>query len=151
MFSGDEFDFDGDFFTLRGAVGRPRPHADRVPIHLGGAGEQLTGGHCARRDEVVADDLDLHRDINGPGRRSRAADADRRLSPQAAAGGQEGLESLTGTQLRARVELADAVAHLSRQALRLHAQVIVERCGQRILGAGESGQEPEQRAEPGES
>ena len=42
MFSGEEFDFDGDFFTLRGAVGRPRPHAGRVPVHLGGAGEELT-------------------------------------------------------------------------------------------------------------
>lgn len=42
MFTGDEFDFDGECFTLRGAVGRPRPHAGTVPIHLGGAGEQLT-------------------------------------------------------------------------------------------------------------
>ena len=42
MFSGEEFDFEGDFFTLRGAVGRPRPHAGRVPVHLGGAGEKLT-------------------------------------------------------------------------------------------------------------
>jgi alkanesulfonate monooxygenase SsuD/methylene tetrahydromethanopterin reductase-like flavin-dependent oxidoreductase (luciferase family) len=42
MFTGDEFDFDGDHFTLRGAVGRPRPMAGTVPVHLGGAGEQLT-------------------------------------------------------------------------------------------------------------
>lgn len=42
MFSGDEFDFDGEHVTLRGAVGRPTPHAGRIPIHLGGAGEQLT-------------------------------------------------------------------------------------------------------------
>ncbi len=42
MFTGDEFDFDGEFFTLRGAVGRPRPTAGTLPVHLGGAGEQLT-------------------------------------------------------------------------------------------------------------
>ena len=42
MFSGDEFDFDGEFFTLHGAVGRPRPTTGTVPVHLGGAGEQLT-------------------------------------------------------------------------------------------------------------
>ncbi len=42
MFSGEEFDFDGEHFTLRGAVGRPRPHGERIPVHLGGAGEQLT-------------------------------------------------------------------------------------------------------------
>lgn len=42
MFSGEEFDFDGEHVTLRGAVGRPRPIAGTVPIHLGGAGEQLT-------------------------------------------------------------------------------------------------------------
>jgi alkanesulfonate monooxygenase SsuD/methylene tetrahydromethanopterin reductase-like flavin-dependent oxidoreductase (luciferase family) len=42
MFAGGEFDFDGEYFTLRGAIGRPRPTAGSVPIHLGGAGEQLT-------------------------------------------------------------------------------------------------------------
>ncbi|HEY5888377.1 MAG TPA: LLM class flavin-dependent oxidoreductase, partial [Acidimicrobiales bacterium] len=42
MFSGDQFDFDGEFFTLHGAVGRPRPTRGTVPVHLGGAGEQLT-------------------------------------------------------------------------------------------------------------
>jgi alkanesulfonate monooxygenase SsuD/methylene tetrahydromethanopterin reductase-like flavin-dependent oxidoreductase (luciferase family) len=42
MFSGEEFDFDGRFVQLRGAVGRPTPHGGRIPIHLGGAGEQLT-------------------------------------------------------------------------------------------------------------
>ena len=38
MFRGEEFDFDGEHVTLRGAVGRPPPHAGRIPIHLGGAG-----------------------------------------------------------------------------------------------------------------
>ncbi len=42
MFTGDEFDFDGEHVTLRGAVGRPTPHGERIPVHLGGAGEQLT-------------------------------------------------------------------------------------------------------------
>jgi len=42
MFSGEELDFDGELFTLRGAVGRPRPTSGTVPVHLGGAGEQLT-------------------------------------------------------------------------------------------------------------
>ncbi len=42
MFAGEPFDFDGEFFTLRGAVGRPRPTDGTVPVHLGGAGEQLT-------------------------------------------------------------------------------------------------------------
>lgn len=42
MFSGEEFDFDGEHITMRGAVGRPRPTSGTVPIHLGGAGEQLT-------------------------------------------------------------------------------------------------------------
>jgi alkanesulfonate monooxygenase SsuD/methylene tetrahydromethanopterin reductase-like flavin-dependent oxidoreductase (luciferase family) len=42
MFRGEEFDFDGRFFQLRGAVGRPVPHQGRVPIHIGGAGVQLT-------------------------------------------------------------------------------------------------------------
>jgi alkanesulfonate monooxygenase SsuD/methylene tetrahydromethanopterin reductase-like flavin-dependent oxidoreductase (luciferase family) len=42
MFSGEPFDFDGRFFQLRDAVGRPTPHRGHIPIHLGGAGEQLT-------------------------------------------------------------------------------------------------------------
>lgn len=43
MFSGEPFDFDGEFHHLRGAVGRPRPvQQPRPPVHLGGAGPQLT-------------------------------------------------------------------------------------------------------------
>ncbi len=43
MFAGDPFDFDGEHFTLRGAIGRPRPvQQPRPPIHLGGAGPKLT-------------------------------------------------------------------------------------------------------------
>jgi alkanesulfonate monooxygenase SsuD/methylene tetrahydromethanopterin reductase-like flavin-dependent oxidoreductase (luciferase family) len=42
MFTGEAFDFDGRFVQLRDAIGRPRPHRGSIPIHLGGAGEQLT-------------------------------------------------------------------------------------------------------------
>jgi alkanesulfonate monooxygenase SsuD/methylene tetrahydromethanopterin reductase-like flavin-dependent oxidoreductase (luciferase family) len=42
MFAGEFFDYDGEFFHLRGAIGRPPPVQDRVPIHLGGAGPRLT-------------------------------------------------------------------------------------------------------------
>lgn len=42
MFSGETFDFDGTFFTLRGASGRPTPVQDPLPIHIGGVGPKLT-------------------------------------------------------------------------------------------------------------
>ncbi len=42
MFSGEPFDFDGTYYTLRGAVGRPTPVQQPLPIHIGGAGELLT-------------------------------------------------------------------------------------------------------------
>ena len=42
LWSGEPIDFDGKHWTLRGAVCKPRPVNDRVPIHIGGAGEQLT-------------------------------------------------------------------------------------------------------------
>jgi alkanesulfonate monooxygenase SsuD/methylene tetrahydromethanopterin reductase-like flavin-dependent oxidoreductase (luciferase family) len=48
MFTGEPFDFDGDHFHLKGAVGRPRPLAGRVPVHIGGAGPQLTMPLVAR-------------------------------------------------------------------------------------------------------
>jgi alkanesulfonate monooxygenase SsuD/methylene tetrahydromethanopterin reductase-like flavin-dependent oxidoreductase (luciferase family) len=43
MFTGEPFDFSGEHFTLRGAIGRPRPvQTPRPPVHLGGAGPRLT-------------------------------------------------------------------------------------------------------------
>jgi alkanesulfonate monooxygenase SsuD/methylene tetrahydromethanopterin reductase-like flavin-dependent oxidoreductase (luciferase family) len=48
LWSGEPVDFDGKHWTLRGAVCRPRPVAGRVPIHLGGAGRQLTMPLVAR-------------------------------------------------------------------------------------------------------
>jgi len=43
MFTGEQFDYSGEHFTLRGAIGRPTPaQTPRPPVHIGGAGPQLT-------------------------------------------------------------------------------------------------------------
>jgi alkanesulfonate monooxygenase SsuD/methylene tetrahydromethanopterin reductase-like flavin-dependent oxidoreductase (luciferase family) len=43
MFAGERFDFAGEHFALRGAVGRPVPaQSPRPPVHIGGAGPRLT-------------------------------------------------------------------------------------------------------------
>jgi alkanesulfonate monooxygenase SsuD/methylene tetrahydromethanopterin reductase-like flavin-dependent oxidoreductase (luciferase family) len=42
LFTGEPVDYDGRFHTLRGAVCRPRPVQDPLPIFLGGAGPKLT-------------------------------------------------------------------------------------------------------------
>jgi alkanesulfonate monooxygenase SsuD/methylene tetrahydromethanopterin reductase-like flavin-dependent oxidoreductase (luciferase family) len=42
MFAGEPFDYDGEHFQLRGAIGRPVPLQSRVPIMIGGAGPKLT-------------------------------------------------------------------------------------------------------------
>ncbi|SEG92989.1 Flavin-dependent oxidoreductase, luciferase family (includes alkanesulfonate monooxygenase SsuD and methylene tetrahydromethanopterin reductase) [Thermomonospora echinospora] len=42
LWSGEPVDFDGEHWTLRAAVCRPRPVDGRVPIHIGGAGSRLT-------------------------------------------------------------------------------------------------------------
>ena len=43
MFSGERFDYAGEHFALRGAIGRPRPmQRPRPPVHIGGAGPRLT-------------------------------------------------------------------------------------------------------------
>jgi alkanesulfonate monooxygenase SsuD/methylene tetrahydromethanopterin reductase-like flavin-dependent oxidoreductase (luciferase family) len=42
LWSGEPVDFDGEYWTLRGAVCRPRPVAGTVPIHIGGSGRRLT-------------------------------------------------------------------------------------------------------------
>jgi len=43
MFTGESFDFSGEHFRLRGAIGQPVPvQSPRPPVHIGGAGPQLT-------------------------------------------------------------------------------------------------------------
>jgi alkanesulfonate monooxygenase SsuD/methylene tetrahydromethanopterin reductase-like flavin-dependent oxidoreductase (luciferase family) len=42
MFTGEPFDYAGEFHTLRGATGRPVPVQTRVPVHIGGGGPKLT-------------------------------------------------------------------------------------------------------------
>jgi alkanesulfonate monooxygenase SsuD/methylene tetrahydromethanopterin reductase-like flavin-dependent oxidoreductase (luciferase family) len=42
MFAGEMFDYDGEYFTLAGAIGRPVPVQQPVPIHIGGGGPRLT-------------------------------------------------------------------------------------------------------------
>jgi alkanesulfonate monooxygenase SsuD/methylene tetrahydromethanopterin reductase-like flavin-dependent oxidoreductase (luciferase family) len=42
MFEGEPFDYDGSYFQLHDAIGRPTPVQPHVPIHLGGSGPKLT-------------------------------------------------------------------------------------------------------------
>lgn len=42
MFAGDAFDYDGTYYQLRQAIGRPVPVQTRVPVHIGGGGPKLT-------------------------------------------------------------------------------------------------------------
>src|SRR5262249_37490603 len=42
MFRGEPFDYDGDGFSVRGAVGRPVPVQAKVPLPIGGGGPKLT-------------------------------------------------------------------------------------------------------------
>jgi alkanesulfonate monooxygenase SsuD/methylene tetrahydromethanopterin reductase-like flavin-dependent oxidoreductase (luciferase family) len=42
MFAGEHFDYDGDYYRLDGAIGRPVPVQDKLPVHIGGAGVKLT-------------------------------------------------------------------------------------------------------------
>ncbi|HEY9315055.1 LLM class flavin-dependent oxidoreductase [Williamsia sp.] len=42
MFSGELFEYQGKHFQLSGAYGRPTPVKATIPIHIGGAGKQLT-------------------------------------------------------------------------------------------------------------
>ena len=42
MCAGERFDHHGEFFTLSNAIGRPVPVQQPVPLHIGGAGPQLT-------------------------------------------------------------------------------------------------------------
>jgi len=42
MFAGEPFDYVGKHFRLTGASGRPVPTQSQIPVHIGGAGKQLT-------------------------------------------------------------------------------------------------------------
>ncbi|MBI2706566.1 MAG: LLM class flavin-dependent oxidoreductase [Actinobacteria bacterium] len=42
MFRGEAFDYDGTHFTLRGAIGRPVPVQEKIPLTIGGSGERFT-------------------------------------------------------------------------------------------------------------
>jgi len=42
MFAGEPFDYSGAHYRLEGAVGRPVPVQDQIPVHIGGAGPKLT-------------------------------------------------------------------------------------------------------------
>jgi len=42
MFTGEPFDHDGAYYTLRQAQGRPVPVQARVPVHIGGGGAKHT-------------------------------------------------------------------------------------------------------------
>ncbi|HEV3134939.1 MAG TPA: LLM class flavin-dependent oxidoreductase [Acidimicrobiia bacterium] len=42
MFTGEPFDYTGEHYELAGAVGRPVPVQQRIPVHIGGAGPKLT-------------------------------------------------------------------------------------------------------------
>lgn len=48
LFRGEPVDHRGRFFQLDGALARPRPVQDPLPIHVGGAGETLTLPLAAR-------------------------------------------------------------------------------------------------------
>jgi alkanesulfonate monooxygenase SsuD/methylene tetrahydromethanopterin reductase-like flavin-dependent oxidoreductase (luciferase family) len=48
LFTGEDVDYDGAFYTLRGARQSPRPLAGRVPVVIGGGGPKLTMPLVAR-------------------------------------------------------------------------------------------------------
>jgi alkanesulfonate monooxygenase SsuD/methylene tetrahydromethanopterin reductase-like flavin-dependent oxidoreductase (luciferase family) len=48
LFTGDPVDYEGEFFTLRGAQLSPRPLAGRIPVVIGGGGARLTMPLAAR-------------------------------------------------------------------------------------------------------
>ncbi len=48
LFTGEEVDYEGTFYTLRGARQSPRPLAGRVPVVIGGGGPKLTMPLVAR-------------------------------------------------------------------------------------------------------
>lgn len=73
--SGEPTDYDGEFVRTRGATMRPRSVQDRIPVHVGGAGERLTlplardladWWNCP---SYAADRLPELRELVGPGPR----------------------------------------------------------------------------------
>ncbi|MCH2173781.1 LLM class flavin-dependent oxidoreductase [Myxococcota bacterium] len=42
LFAGEPVDYEGSHYQLRGALARPKPVQERIPLHLGGAGPRLT-------------------------------------------------------------------------------------------------------------
>lgn len=48
MCTGEQFEYDGKHFRMRGAYGLPTPVQDRIPVHIGGAGKTLTMPLVAR-------------------------------------------------------------------------------------------------------
>ena len=74
MFTGEPFDYAGKHFRLKGALGRPRPLAGRVPVHIGGAGRRLTMPLVARHADwwncpaYAVDRLDELRPLAGNAR-----------------------------------------------------------------------------------
>lgn len=48
LFTGEPFDFDGQFYTMRQAQQRPRPLNGTIPLLIGGAGPTLTLPYVAR-------------------------------------------------------------------------------------------------------
>ena len=74
MFTGEPFDYAGRHFRLKGALGRPRPLAGRVPVHIGGAGRRLTMPLVARHADwwncpaYAVDRLDELRPLAGNAR-----------------------------------------------------------------------------------
>ena len=42
LFTGERIDYEGRFYRLEGAIARPTPLQDPLPIHIGGAGPKLT-------------------------------------------------------------------------------------------------------------
>jgi len=74
MFTGEPFDYAWRHFRLKGALGRPRPLAGRVPVHIGGAGRRLTMPLVARHADwwncpaYAVDRLDELRPLAGNAR-----------------------------------------------------------------------------------
>ena len=91
----------------------------------------------ARRRQVVAADADPGWNVDRPRRRAEAANPQRGSSPQLSALREKGFEGVALRQLCPRVEWADDVADLARQALCLRSEKVVKRhVERRLVGVG---------------